>query len=92
MSGHRISKKGRVRNRQAGRGGYTLIELVISSAVGAILVAGLSGSLFIASKSFDRSGGAIDKLAAQEVLGQVMIDLQQAIRFTERTAGAVVRL
>ncbi len=77
------------RNRQAKRGGYTLVELMISSSVGAILVAGLSGSLYIASQSFDQSNSEVDQSAAQEILGGLMLDLNQAIRFTERTAAVV---
>jgi len=85
MSG---KKRGR-RNRPNKRGGYTLIELVISSSVGAILVAGLSGSLYIASQSFDGNSGVVDQSAAQEILAEMMRDLNQAIHFTERTAEAV---
>jgi len=75
--------------RRAIRGGYTLLELVISSSIGAILVAGLSGSLYIASQSFDRNLAVDDQASAQELLAQMMRDLHQANRFSERTTTAV---
>jgi len=83
------SKKKACRSRQARRGGYTLLELIVSSSVGAILVAGLSGGLYIASQSFDGNSAVIDQATAQEIVGQMMRDLNQAIRFTVRTNTAV---
>jgi len=52
-------------------------------------MAGLSGSLYIASQSFDQSNNDVNLSTAQEILGTIMLDLNEAIRFTERTAAAV---
>ena len=78
------------RMRRAGlRSGYTLLELIVSTSAGAVLVAGLSGSLYIASHGFDRTTRAMDLSVSQEILGEMVRNLNQAIRFTERTATAV---
>jgi len=89
MNGRAFGKQRRTRRLRRGRGGYTLLELVISSSVGAVLVAGLSGSLYIASRSIESSDRSFDESSAQEILSTMMADLNQAIRFTVRTDTAV---
>jgi len=84
-----VKKRRSYRRRKAKRDAYTLLELMISSSVGAILVGGLSGSLYIASQSFDQSNSDANLSTAHEILGNMMLDLNQAIRFTERTPQAV---
>ena len=70
------------------RTAYTLVELVVSIAVTGILMAGLTSTLFVASRGVSVEGPSRATLtgssAAQDVLG----DLQQSIAFTERTATA----
>ncbi len=92
MSGNnRVNRKfaRKQTRREHSRRGHTLLELIVSTAAGAALVAGLFGSLYIASQSFDRGTRAIDQSAAQEILSDFLRDLGQALRFTERTAKAV---
>ena len=71
------------------RGGHTLLELMIASSMGTLILGGLSGSLYVASRTFDQDGNAGNQLTAQQILGDLMADMNQAILFTERTANAV---
>jgi len=75
------------------RHGYTLIELVIATAMSTILVGGLASSLLIANKAFlQDTTPAADASRSALVLSQLAADLRHATKFTERTAAAVTFL
>ncbi len=74
----------------AHRRGYTLLELIIASSAGALVVAGLASSLVIASKALVPDAPATaDANRGALALSQLTGDLRHALRFTERTATAV---
>ena len=83
------SAASRRRGRNSRRSGTTLLELIVASMTGAILMTGLSGSLYIASHTFDQNSSSVHQMTAQQIISDLMADLHQAIRFTERTANAV---
>jgi len=83
------SAASRRRGRNSRRSGTTLLELIAASMTGAILMTGLSGSLYIASHTFDQNSSSVHQMTAQQIISDLMADLHQAIRFTERTANAV---
>lgn len=82
----RSAKPLRLRSRRGH--GYTLIELVVSMPAATLLMASLASTLFIASQAFEGNGPAVRKSAAGEVASDLMTDLSEAIRFSERTATA----
>ncbi len=72
------------------RHAYTLLELVVSLVSSAVLVAGLSGSLFIASKSLQSADSSTCQVStAGRILHDLNRDLNQALSITERTANAI---
>jgi type II secretory pathway pseudopilin PulG len=78
----------RPRNRRR-RSGHTLVELVIAVAVSGILVAGLTSTLYVASRAVNVSGPTRDVLTASAAAADVLGELQYAITFTERSENAV---
>lgn len=80
----------RRRAPRANRRGYTLIELVIASSAGAVIVGGLASSMLISSKALaPDSAASADANRSALALSQLTGDLRHAIRFTERTDKAV---
>jgi len=72
------------------RGGYTLLELMLSAAVLAVLMGAMAFSLGVASKSIDAGlGSAGDAMRAGAVMEEIDADLATAKSFAERTATAV---
>lgn len=71
------------------RSGHTLVELVVSVAVSGILVAGLTSTLYVASRAVNVSGPPRAVLAASTGAADVLGELHYAITFTERSANAV---
>ena len=70
--------------------GYTLLEMVVASASAAILIGGLSSSLYIATQSLDVSSGSLaEARTAHEILARINSDLQSAVSLSELTATAV---
>ncbi|MCG8450849.1 MAG: prepilin-type N-terminal cleavage/methylation domain-containing protein, partial [Pirellulales bacterium] len=81
MHRHRIHSRNAYQRR-----GYTLIEMVISTTVGGVLVAGLASSLYIASQSLDVDSGSLgDKRVARRALARLHHDAQSAISVSELT-------
>lgn len=76
--------------RQTLRSGYTLVELIVASASSMLLLAGMGASIFIASKAFDESDSqAFTSVAAGNIADEIMMEMQYATRFHERTPHAV---
>jgi hypothetical protein len=76
--------------RTARRAGYTFIELVVTMASSAILMAGLASVLFIASKAITPDATATqDANRSSLALAQLTADLRLALDLSERTATAV---
>ncbi len=73
----------------AARPGYTLIELMVSMAAAAVLMAGLASCLYIASRAFDGGSKAVQRSKAADVQGDMMIDLNEATAFTARNPDAI---
>ena len=71
------------------RSGHTLVELVVSVAVSGILVAGMTSTLYVASRAVNTSGPSRSVLEASAAAADVLGELQYAITFTERSADAV---
>ncbi len=70
--------------------GYTLLELVVASASAAILVGGLSSSLYIASQSLEVNSGSLAKSrTAQQAIATINRNLQTAISLSELTATSI---
>ncbi len=72
------------------RRGHTLLELVISMALGAMLVAGLASALLLAGRTLDAGAStAVKRVEAAQTLRDVLTDAGQALHFSERTATAI---
>jgi hypothetical protein len=72
------------------RRGYTLIELVAAVGTSAILVGGLTSTLFIASHALTPDVTATDEGNRSSLaLNEISSDLRLALSLTERTAHAV---
>lgn len=68
------------------RNGLSLIELVISMGSATVLLAGLTACIIISTSALNPSGNAIRQIDAAAVQQQISSDIQQALRFTERTS------
>lgn len=72
------------------RVGFSLLEMIVASASATVLIAGLSSSIFVASRAFDDSDGTITRnLDASFVADEILTDLQLATSYTQRSATAV---
>jgi len=72
------------------RSGYSLIELVIATGAGAVVVGGLASTMMIASKSLTPdSPASADANRGALALSQLTGDLRHAIQFTERADTAI---
>ena len=72
------------------RRGLTLIELIISIAISAILMVGLSSAMFIALRASNTSSGPGDgALNANSVVVDMIAEIQYAQSITEQTATAI---
>ena len=79
-----------LKRRQSSRSGYTLVELVVATASSMLLLAGMGGSIFVASRAFDEGGSqSVTADAAGNVAEDIMAEMQYATRFYERTPRAV---
>ena len=80
----------RVGRRIRVRWGHTLIELVIAMTSATVLMAGMGGTIYIASRALDDGGSnAVRKIKDAEVLGQLTRDVEFALSFNERTDTAI---
>ena len=72
------------------RSGHTLIELVVAMTSATALMAGMGGTIYIASRALDDGGSnAVRKVKDTEVLRELMDDVKFAQSFSERTDTAV---
>ena len=71
------------------RGGFTLIELVISSVSASLLMAGMGSAMFLAMKAAETDTSVMNTLEAGWVLDEMITELQTALYFKERTATSV---
>ncbi len=66
------------------------MEMLVASAVGALLVGGMASSIHIASRGLDIADGSSGgKTRTARVLDQIVRDLRHAQRFSEQTSTAV---
>src|SRR4051794_4018386 len=69
---------------------FTLIELVISLAIMAIIATALGSTIVLASRALDQDAGpAAAAVAARRATDRMLADLAAAISFSERTATSV---
>lgn len=69
---------------------YTLVELVISSAIATILVGGMTSSIYLASQALDvTEDTTTNHSRTTRALDQLVRDLRHAREFTERTSTAM---
>lgn len=72
------------------RSGYTLIELLVSSALGAVLLGGMGSAVYVASQAMDIDQGASAQRASNaRAIDQILRDVRHARSFTERTSTAM---
>jgi len=77
-------------NRSFRRSGYTLIELLVSSALGAVLLGGMGSAVYVASQAMDIDQGASAQRASNaRIIDQILRDVRHATAFSERTATAI---
>lgn len=78
------------RDRHSRQCGYTLVELVASVAVMAILMAGMGSAMVIASRGIPDGNTSLEITAESgAVLDQIASDLLYATSITEKSANAV---
>jgi type II secretory pathway pseudopilin PulG len=76
--------------RRKPRRGYTLVELLVSMSTGALLLAGLTSSLYISTQTLTPDATATSESNRSSLaLRRIAADLRLALNFTERTATAV---
>ncbi len=74
-------------NRLVRRRAYSLVELLVASAVSTLLLAGMASSIYIASQALDiDQGTSAVRSANLRAIDQVLRDVRHALAFTERTA------
>jgi prepilin-type N-terminal cleavage/methylation domain-containing protein len=71
------------------RTGHTLIELVVVVTVSGILIAGLTSTLYTASRGVSGESSTRAVLDGSAATSELLGDLQQAVTFTQRSATAV---
>jgi len=70
------------------RAGYTLIEMMISLAAGAILLAGLGSTIVVSSQAWSKNLSPRQQADTCEATRRIHDDLQFALQFSERTSQA----
>lgn len=71
------------------RGGYTLVELVISSAAASLLMGGLAASLFMTIESVEVASSTESVGRVAQVQADIVRDLERATSFSELTKEVV---
>lgn len=81
------------RNQSPQRGGYTLLETVISLGAASLLCGGMASALHVAGRGME-AGQSSPAVTSDAVVSQrqLLRDLQHALRFSERTPHAVTFL
>lgn len=82
-----IRRSARISSR---RRGVTLLELLASSSIMAMLMLGIGSILYVSMQTFDsRDSVVIQRATSGEIVGDLADDLRHAIKFTTRTSTAV---
>ena len=72
------------------RRAHTLIELVAAMTSATALMAGMGGTIYIASRALDDGGSnAVQKVKDARILGKLTRDVKFALSFSERTDKAI---
>ena len=71
------------------RSGHTMMELIVSVAVSGLLVAGLTSTLYVASRAVNLSGPPGDALDGSRAASALLGELGPAVTFTPRSAHAL---
>ena len=75
---------------QRGRGGFTLLEVLLSTVIVVILLTGVVSSMFVAQGGMAASSAKADCLTLEQRATQMIAqDVSLATSFTERTSLAV---
>lgn len=75
---------------RGGRGGFTLLEAVIGTAITAILAVAIGSAILIASHALPDSSSPVSRIVeAGQVADQIARELQYAVHITERSASGV---
>ncbi len=88
VASNSISKPGRYSETRAGRRGYTLLEMVISTGAATVLLGGMMSTIVVANRAWSPDLKPAIKTEASGLTRQLGIDLKSALYFTERTATA----
>ncbi len=72
------------------RGGFTLVEAVLGTAVAVIILSAITGVMFLAQQGLAGGESKTANIAAQNrVIQMITLDLSLATSFSERTSTAV---
>ena len=72
------------------RGGFTLIEAVLSTAIAVVILAGIVGVMFIAQQGLSGGADKADHMSRQSrAIQMITLDLGLATGMSERTSRAV---
>jgi len=66
-----------------------MMELIVSVAVSGLLVAGLTSTLYVASRAVNLSGPPGDALDGSRAASDLLGELGHAVTFTQRSAHAI---
>jgi len=70
--------------------GFTLVELVVSMAVMAVIIVAMGSSILIASRAMpDARSPTATRIAAAEALEQIVTELQYAVSVNQRSANMI---
>lgn len=70
--------------------GYTLMELMVSTALGSVLMAGTVSSLYVSTQTLKTDAVApAGRNEKQNLLGEITRDIQSAIAISELTSSAI---
>jgi prepilin-type N-terminal cleavage/methylation domain-containing protein len=82
--------KSQIKNRESKMRAFTLIEMLISLAIMAVIAAALGSTIVLASKALDQEAGpGASTVAARRATDRLLAELTGATAFSERTANAI---
>ena len=83
-------QRSRVRHRAAMRWGHTLMELVVAMTAAAVLMGGMGGTIYLASRALhDGDSKAVQQVENRRVMERILDDAKLALLFSERTNTAI---
>jgi len=75
------------------RRGYSLLELIVSMTAATVLLMSMSSTLFISVRATDPSTTPVTStIKCHTAINEVLLDLEQAMSITERSANAITFL